>query len=168
MENKIMWLLSPALRWEIFATLKELANKELQLIKWINPNYKYSFWSELLFCIDTLFNDANALGKTSQIKVGLTMYNQKEVEEVNRFCHFFYNLTEEIKGEKSDIDYYGHPQWQKIIDDAAKLVEIMERNNKANDFSECLSQFNQFNIEGYEDYDDFAIAKNTKNGYKFW
>ncbi|CEO17089.1 hypothetical protein RMONA_03490 [Rickettsia monacensis] len=106
------------------------------------------------------------LDKTSQIKIGLTMYNQEEVEKVNKFSHFFYDLTEEIEGEKPDIEYYGHPQWQKIIDDATELVEIMKQNNKANEFSECLAQFNQFNIDEYEDYDDFAIAENTKNGYK--
>lgn len=96
------------------------------------------------------------------------MYNKEEIEKVNKFCYFFDNLTEEIGYNKLDAEYYKHPQWQKIIDDATELVAIMERNNKANDFSECLAQFNQFNIEGYEDYDDFAIAENAKNGYKLW
>ncbi|WP_341793704.1 hypothetical protein [Rickettsia endosymbiont of Ceutorhynchus obstrictus] len=119
--------------------------------------------------INTLLNDANALGETTQIKIGLTMYNEKEVEMVNKFCEFFDNLcNEEIGGEEPDIAYYGHQQWQKIIDDAAELVKIMDKNNKANNFSDCLAQFNYFDVDGYEDYDDFADDENIKNGYNLW
>jgi len=169
MENKIMWLLSPNLRIGILDSLEKLADKELQLTKWMNSNRKYTFWNQLMFCINALFNDANALGKTSQIKVGLTVYNEEEVEKINKFCKFFDNLcNEEIGGQESDIAYFGHPQWQRVIEDAAELVEEMERNNIANNFDECLSQFNHFDMEEYEDYDDFADAENIKNGYNLW
>jgi hypothetical protein len=134
----------PQYRDDIRISFKDLANKEMQLKEWLDPQYQHPYWDSLRYYVfGTLFSDHD-LDDTEQImKKDHLFYDDEEKKAVNEFMIWFDELRLHIGRNKPDQEYLNHPEWPKVWEGAAKIFKMMEENDKKYNFSGCYREWSR-------------------------
>lgn len=116
-------------RQTIMQSLLDLSNKNLQQSKWINPNYPYSFWSNLANYIHVFFDDFGLEEKQEEL-IGIILIDEKECQVIRDLLNALKKVLAEIGVEQPDTAYINSPLWDEVVKRAQSAHTIFKYNDE--------------------------------------
>jgi len=115
---------------EIESSFENLLDEEFRKT-WFSTTAKHRFWDSLDFYIFDYLIDGAHLYSEAHEAIGISLYNQEEAKEIEKYLHFYQDVFE---GELPDTYYVNHPQWPRLLEWTKEIIDMMEVNNIKYDF----------------------------------
>ena len=124
----------PDMRILLLDSLLDLGDKSYQLKNWVDNNYVYSFWGNLVMPIEVLFDDLS-LHEVPEDQINYTVYNQDELEVVMPVIKALEKVMDEIGRKQPDDNYINSPLWDEVIKTAQHAFNfLMEKETMTEEY----------------------------------
>lgn len=117
----------PQMRQLLLSSLISLSDKVRQIKEWVRPEYKHSFWDNLMFDVHVIFDDLE-LDKNPDDQIGYFLVDTKESKSIKELVKIFEVLLETIGEKQSDTMYLNSPLWNRLVKSAKIALEIFVEN----------------------------------------
>lgn len=118
-------------RCRVIFTIRNLADREMQLKKWVKDYRDDAYWWSLSLAIDVLFNDLNIEEKPETL-VGPILRDEGELKALLSVAHILDRIMEETGYQKSDKEYIESPLFDELISTSNAAFKVFMANEVGN------------------------------------
>lgn len=113
----------PAMRDEVVAALRALADRRHQDSRWGVYDPDVNYYDDLSLNVHVLYDDTQVLPDPEAV-VGAVIFS-REVPWLRRLHACLGPMIDDL-GDRPDADYLADPRWQLVVKSAREALEAME------------------------------------------